>query len=86
MSALRSGQALIKSPHQQEELNEEKSLSARDGTRDERWMGVGSGHSVPDDNDSEDLPGPAAVSVKCSEHDAESNVGTAAEFGSATFQ
>jgi len=65
--------------------NEEKSLSARNGNRDERWIRAGSRHSVAD-NDSEDLPGPTAISICCPEHVAESNVGTAVELGSATIQ
>jgi hypothetical protein len=84
MSALRFEQALIYPTHQQEELNEEESLSARNGNRDERWICACSKQRIPDDNNSEDLPRPTAISVGCPEHVAESNVSTAAEFGPGT--
>jgi hypothetical protein len=61
-----------------EESNEEESVSARNGTRDERWFRACSRHVNPVANNAEDLPGPNTVPV-CA---ADSVDIAAAKFGS----
>ena len=46
-----------------EESNEEESVSARNGTRDERWFRACSRHVNPVANNAEDFPGPNPIAV-----------------------